>query len=435
MSNRLRKGQLLVGFGFWLVVVSFPKAADLDAPPIRYATAKDNNPISRLQESLNKGKTPLVFDQGWGYLPSLLKALDVPVSSQMLVFSKTSLQRNRISPNTPRGLYFNDEIYLGFCHSGEVLEVSVADPQLGTAFYTLEQVKQKIPRFQRQTDSCLICHGSSATQGFPGHLARSVYPDREGQPLFALGSHRVEHSTPLEKRWGGWFVSGTTPGRFHLGNMTLPQSTKNPPDANPRGTNLTDLSKLCDTSEYLSPHSDLVALLVFEHQAEVHNRITRAALETNIALHQQREFDTILQRKTEGYTEGTFRRIDSACESLVEYLFFCQEAPLGGKVKGTSTFAADFSAKGPKDQKGRSLRDFDLCERIFKYPLSYMAQSRSFEELPGEVKEMAISKITEILKKGAKVDKYAHLTPNLRAEICTILSQSSPVWKLRLEAK
>ena len=435
MSVRTRTSQFLLGLGFLLLFGSFPKAADLDAPPILYATAKDNNPISKLQESLKSGKTQLRFDPGWGYLPSLLKALEVTVSSQMLVFSKTSLQRNRISPNTPRGLYFNDEIYLGFCHSGEVLEVSVADPQLGTAFYTLEQVKQKTPRFQRQTDSCLICHGSSATQGFPGHLARSVYSDREGQPLFSLGSHQVEHSTPLEKRWGGWFVTGTTPGRFHLGNMTLPQGTKNSPEANPIGSNITDLSRLCDTTEYLTPHSDLVALLVFEHQTEVHNRITRAALETNIALYQQREFDTILKRKTDGYTEGTFRRIDSASESLVEYLFFCNEAPLGGKVMGTSPFAAEFSAKGPKDQKGRSLRDFDLCERIFKYPLSYMVMSRSFEELPGEVKEMTITKITEILKNGSKEEKYARLTPNHRAAICGILTQTSSAWKARLGPK
>ena len=147
MSVRTRTSQFLLGLGFLLLFPSFPKAADLDASPILYATAKDNNPISKLQESLKSGKTQLRFDPGWGYLPSLLKALEVPVSSQMLVFSKTSLQRNRISPNTPRGLYFNDEIYLGFCHSGEVLEVSVADPQLGTAFYTLEQVKQKTPRF------------------------------------------------------------------------------------------------------------------------------------------------------------------------------------------------------------------------------------------------------------------------------------------------
>lgn len=436
MANRNTQKTLLVALGslFLLGGNGTVRAADMDAPPISYATAKDNNPISRLQESLNGGKTKLAFEKDWGYLPAVLKALDVPVSSQMLVFSKTSLQRNKISPNTPRALYFNDEVYIGFCQSGEVVEVSVADPQLGTAFYTLEQIKQRNPKFQRQTDSCLICHGSSATQGFPGHLARSVYPDREGQPLFSLGSHRVEHSTPLAKRWGGWFVSGTTPGRHHLGNMTLPQNTRNPPDENPKGSNLTDISKLCDTTEYLAPHSDLVALLVFEHQAEVHNRITRASLETRIALHQQEEFDRILKRKTEGFSESTARRIDSACESLVEYLFFCGEAPLGGKVAGTSPFVSEFSAKGPKDSQGRSLRNFDLNERMFKYPLSYLVLTPGFENLPKEAKYSATKKIVEILKKGSAEEKYAHLTPERRAVLCEILSQTSPYWKAKLES-
>ena len=408
-------------------------AADLDAPPIRYAITKENNSVSRLQESLQSGKNKFAFEKEWGYLPAVLKALEVPVSSQMLVFSKTSLQRNKISPYKPRALYFNDDVYIGFCQSGEVVEVSVADPQLGTAYYTLEQIKQKIPRFQRQTDSCLICHGSSATQGFPGHLARSVYPDREGQPLFSLGSHRVEHSTPLAKRWGGWYVSGTTPGRHHLGNMTLPQNRRTPPDENPKGSNLTDLSKFFETTEYLTPHSDLVALLVFEHQTEAHNRIARAALETRIALHQQEEFDRILKRRTEGFSESTARRIDSACESLVDYLFFCGEASLGGKVTGTSHFATEFSAKGPKDSQGRSLRDFDLNQRMFKYPLSYLVLTKSFEGLPKESKDASTKKIVEILKKGSSEEKYAHLTPERRAVLREILSQTSPYWKAKLE--
>jgi len=435
MANRNRRISRLIALAslFLFRDIGTLIAADLESPPISYATAKENNSISGLQEAIQSGKSKLAFEKKWGYLPGVLKALDVPISSQMLVFSKTSLQRNKISPTTPRALYFNDEVYIGFCQSGDVLEVSVADPQLGTAFYILEQIKQKTPRFQRQTDSCLICHGSSVTQGFPGHLARSVYPDREGQPLFSLGSHRVEHSTPLAKRWGGWFVSGTTPGRHHLGNMTLPQNTRNPPEENPKGSNLTDLSKLCETTEYLAPHSDLVALLVFEHQAEAHNRITRAALETRIALHQQEEFDRILKRTTEGFSESTARRIDSACESLVEYLFFCGEAPLGGKVTGTSPFASEFSARGAKDSHGRSLRDFDLNERMFKYPLSYLVLTKSFEGLPKEAKDAATKKIVEILKKGSPEEKYAHLTPERRAAIREILTQTSPNWKAKLE--
>ncbi|MFM8931621.1 MAG: hypothetical protein ACKOS8_07065, partial [Gemmataceae bacterium] len=318
------------------LVCGFSRAADLDAAPIHYATAPENNAVARLQRALDTGKAKLAFDKDKGYLPAVLRALEVPVSSQVLVFSKTSLQRNRIAPKTPRAIYFNDEMYVGYCQSGEMMELSIADPSLGTVYYTLEQQADEPPRFRRQTEACLICHGSSATQGFPGHLVRSVYPDSEGQPIFSLGTSRVDQSTPLTKRWGGWYVTGSNPGREHLGNLILPKNTRYQPTSNPHGTGCNDLGPFFETGEYPSKHSDLVALLVLEHQAEVHNRLTRVALETRVALHQQEEFDRILGRQEPGPSESTARRIDSACESLVGHLFFAEEAPLGGKVSGTS---------------------------------------------------------------------------------------------------
>lgn len=411
------------------------RGADLDSPPLQYATAPDNNPVQRLQVALDKGEKKLAFDPDKGYLPAILKALDVPTSSQVLVFSKTSLQRNRIAPKTPRALYFNDEVYVGYCQSGEVMEFSASDPGLGTVFYTLEQQGEEVPRFKRHTEACLICHGSSATQGFPGHLARSVYPDSEGQPIFSLGTSRVEHSTPLTKRWGGWYVTGSNPGRQHLGNMILPKTTRHQPNDNPHGTDCKDLQAFFETNDYLTPHSDLVALLVFEHQAEIQNRLTRLALETRLAMHQQEEFDRILGRTEKGLSESTARRIDSACESLVEYLFFVEEAPLGGKVSGTTTFAADFQARGPKDAKNRSLRDFDLKDRIFTYPLSYMVLSKTFEQLPQVARDQAIAKIKKVLASGNPDKKYDHLTSEVRAQITEVLAGSSPLWKDRLAHK
>lgn len=407
-------------------------AGDLDGAPIHYATAPENNAVARLQMELDTGKTKLAYDKDKGYLPAILKALDVPVSSQVLVFSKTSLQRNRIAPKTPRALYFNDAVYVGYCQSGEVMEFSVADPSLGTVFYTLEQQGEEAPRFKRQTEACLICHGSSATQGFPGHLVRSVYPDQEGQPIFSLGTSRVDHSTPLTKRWGGWYVTGSNSGREHLGNMILPKNTRHQPTSNPHGTECNDLSSFFETGEYLSKHSDLVALLVLEHQAEVHNRLTRVALETRQAVHQQEEFDRILGRKEKGLSESTARRIDSACESLVEHLFFAEEAPLGGKVSGTSGFAADFQAKGARDGQGRSLRDFDLTDRMFRYPLSYLVLSQAFEQLPAVARERAVARVRQILQEGSVDRKYAHLTPETRRRIAEVLAGSSPLWKDRL---
>jgi hypothetical protein len=124
------------------------KAEDFDRPPINYSSSKPENIITQLQKRVDSGEVKLLFTDDHGYLPSVLKELKVPVSSQMLVFSKTSLQRDRISPRTPRALYFNDDVYIGFCRLGEVMEVSVADPTLGTIFYSLQQEPASKPKFQ-----------------------------------------------------------------------------------------------------------------------------------------------------------------------------------------------------------------------------------------------------------------------------------------------
>ena len=157
-----------------------------------------------------------------GYLRSLLKGLEVPESSQVLVFSKTSFQRERISPETPRALYFSDDVMVGFCDRGRVMEISAADEVIGTAFYTIDQTPGGRPVIQRQTETCLLCHSSSANLGFPGHLVRSVFVDSQGIPLLASGSHRTDHTSPLAERWGGWYVTGTSGRQKHMGNLICP---------------------------------------------------------------------------------------------------------------------------------------------------------------------------------------------------------------------
>ena len=166
------------------------RAVDLDRPPINYDTATPDDAIAALLKKMRSGKTTLKHEDGHGYLPSLLKNLDIPQSSQVFVFSRTSLQRSRIAPKTPRAIYFNDEVTVGFCLRGDVLEIAAADPKLGTTFYTIDQDPAKKAAITRQTDRCLLCHGSSSNQGFPGHLVRSVSPDRTGEPVFTRGTKR-----------------------------------------------------------------------------------------------------------------------------------------------------------------------------------------------------------------------------------------------------
>ena len=328
-------------------------ADEFDDEPINYSRTTPVNVISRLQGRIDAGEVRLVREGEQGYLKSLLRELDVPVSSQMLVFSKTSLQRNRIAPQTPRAIYFNDETYVGYCQHGDVLELSAADPQLGTVFYTLNQDPAALPKFVRQTDECLICHGSAITRGVPGHLVRSVYTDRDGFPILSMGSHRIDQSVSVEHRWGGWYVTGTHGRQTHLGNLIVAKAQQRETIDNLDGQNLTSLATRFKSSSYLSPHSDLVALMVLEHQVEGHNLLTRASFQTRQALYSEARLNRELGEPAGHRWESTSSRIKNGCEALVKYLLFCEEAPLNAKFTGTAPFAAEFTERGPRDSQNR----------------------------------------------------------------------------------
>src|SRR6516164_9070403 len=370
---------------------------DIDAEPINYAKAPVDNAVSRLEQRLATGKATLTYEPNFGYLRSLLRELNVPQSSQMLVFSKTSLQRHRIGPTRPRAVYFGDDVYVGFCQRGDVVEVTAIDPGLGAVFYTLDQKSPDKPRFTRQTDTCTICHGSSANQGLPGNLVRSVYPDADGLPILSAGSHRIDHASPLEQRWGGWYVTGTSGKQKHLGNLTLQGNPDPDRIDNSKGTNVTDLGGRCNTSAYLTPHSDIVALMVLEHQAEMHNLIGRANLLTRMALYEEASINKALGRPADYRSETTTSRIKSAGEPLVKYMLMSGETRLTERVRGTSGFAEDFSKRGPRDKQGRSLHDLDLQHRLFVYPCSYLIYGQAFDALPTPMKDYVYGRLWEVL--------------------------------------
>jgi len=348
----LRSGYSAIALLAVLATRGQARTADIDAEPIHYSTAQPDNPVEQLRETLRSGQAKLEFDADHGYLQSLLRALKVPESSQTLVFSKTSLQRHRIGPKTPRALYFNDEIYIGFCLRGDVIEVSAADPHLGTVFYTLDQ-HPGAPKFTRQTDSCLICHGSSPTQGFPGHLVRSLQADSDGMPILAAGSYRTDHASPFRERWGGWYVTGTSGHQLHMGNLIVRDKRGSAEPELAAGSNVTDLSDRFTVGLYPTPHSDIVALMVLEHQTEGHNRITRANYQTRIALRDAAELNRALGKPANHQWDSTAGRIRSACDPLVKYLLMSGETTLTEAVRGTSTFARDFAGHGPRDRHGR----------------------------------------------------------------------------------
>jgi hypothetical protein len=402
------------------------QAMDLDRPPINYSSADPHNAAEQLNERLESGKAKLTYEEGTGYLRSLLRQLNVPVSSQMLVFSKTSLQRQRINPRTPRALYFADDVYVGFCQKGDLIEVTAVDPQLGSVFYSLSQKKRANPRLQRQGDNCLICHASSFNQGFPGHLARSVFADGMGLPVLSSGGYRIDHASPLRQRWGGWYVTGTSGKQTHLGNLIVRGNPRPEEIDNSANVNVTSLDRYVKTAPYLSRHSDIVALMVMEHQTAMHNRLTRANFLTRQALQEEADFNKALGRPANYRSDSTVRRIHNAGEPVVQYLLFCDEARLTDAIKGTSGFTEEFVKRGPRDRKGRSLRDFDLETRLFVHPCSYVIYSDALDALPAPVKDYVWRRLWDVLSGKDRSKEFAHLSAADRQAIVEILRDTKP---------
>ena len=404
-----------------LSLPAFCSGDEFEREPILYSQGTPDNGISRLQQRLDSGNLTLHHDGEKSYLPSVLKELGVPVESQMFVFSKTSLQLRCISPRTPRAIYFNDDVYVGFCQAGDVLEISAVDARLGTVFYTLDQQEKPKPRFERRTDNCLVCHSSSRTEGVPGHLARSLYVDMSGQPLLSAGSRMVDHTTPIEHRWGGWYVTGMHGTQKHLGNLIIRGRDVEEPVDNSAGHNVQELKGRFNTDRYLSPHSDIVALMVLEHQALVHNRIVKANFDTRQALDYNEMMNRTLENPEGTMLESTTRRIRSTGDRLVEALLMVDEAKLTEPIKGTSGFTEQFATAGPHDPRGRSLRDPDLNTRLFKYPCSYLIYSEAFEGLPVESRDYIWQRIYDILTGADQSEKFTHLSPDDRQAILEIL--------------
>lgn len=418
-----------------LITVSFAATAsvvrgqrsDFERPPIDYHAAPVHDPVAQLSQAMQAGQRQLEYEERGGYLRSLLEALQVPVSSQTLVFSKTSLQLRRISPGRPRALYFNDDVYVGWCQQGEVIELAATDPQQGAIFYTLDQQPTAQPTLVRDRGQCLTCHASSRTQDVPGYLMRSVFADSSGHPLLGSGTYVTDDTSPFQQRWGGWYVTGTHGSMRHMGNQTAKggaSALRGSDDAEldlDAGANRESLDGILRTDAYLAPGSDIVALMVLQHQTQMHNAITAANFETRQALHQTREMNRILERDEDYLSESAVRRIDAAAEQVVRRLLLVDEYPLTDRVKGSSSFADDFQSTGPFDAQGRSLRQLDLKSRLFRYPCSYLIYSAAFDGLPDEVRQRIMVRMREILEGRDSSEAYAHLSGADRRAILEIL--------------
>jgi len=349
-----------------------------DHPAIQYASRTPTDRISALARRVAAGDAQLTFDRDNGYLGSVLMALENPIESQVVVFSQTSVRADLIGPRNPRALFFNDRVAVGWVRGADTLELAAHDPQQGTIFYTLEQRQAARPRFTRET-SCLLCHLSRDTQNVPGLLTITTQSIPQDKYSYASG-FVSDHRTPISERWGGWFVTGRA-GSFHLGNTEVPQSLRSGTGAAARPRVLDSLQGLFDLRGFPSAHSDAAALMVLEHQTQMTNLLTRVGWEARIAEHERHGPDVT----------------EEAVRELVDYLLFVDEAPLPEPVKGSSGFAAAFSARGPRDANGRSLRELDLHVRLMRYPCSYMIYSEAFDRLPESAKSAVYRQMWRVL--------------------------------------
>jgi len=392
--------------------------------PISYRSENLSDPVAKLQSQLNRGEVKLDYEEGHGYLASVLRALRVPVSSQTLVFSKTSFQYPKISPETPRALYYNDDVYVGQVHNGKSLEFVSFDPMQGAIFYVLDEHQVNHPRFERSELDCVQCHVAPPTRNVPGVMLRSVFTSPSGTQAPKTAAFITGQESPLNERWGGWYVTSKLGSTAHMGNAILPDGAT--PDKIAAGTNLPDLTSKLDTKAYLTKYSDIVAHLVLAHQTQMHNLITQTNYQTRLALYADET-----RNKAAGLPAGTIsdavrKQFERPAEQLVRYILFTNEAPLTEPVAGTSGFAEEFAARGPRDSRGRSLRDFDLRTRIFRYPCSYLIYSEAFDAIPAPAKDYIYRRMFEILSGREQAPDFAVLSDKDRRSILEILVATKP---------
>jgi hypothetical protein len=395
----------LLAINVAIALAQRPGAFDqsLNHPAIQYRTADTHTVVDALNQKLADKSAALAFDPQTGYLKSVLDLLSIPVESQVLVYSQTSLQARHIRMDNPRAIYFNDVASVAYIRGAGLLEIVAQDAAMGSIFYTVRQEPVATATFGRD-QQCLSCHVSWDTLAVAGQTILSTFP-RKTDADYANG-FAVDHYRPIEDRWGGWYVTGKRVPARHAGNLPLfmAQRPVTPPPAR------VSLEGQVDMSGYLTPYSDVVSLMVLDHQAHLVNLFTRATWESRVG------------------GPASESRVAESVDAIVDYMLFVDEAPItDGPIVGSSGFAEKFTATGPRDAQGRSLRDLDLKTRLQKYPLSYMIYSPSFQALPPQVKDLVVGKINRVLA-GAETDKkFAHLTPAVRQAIAEILKATLPL--------
>ncbi len=408
---------------------------EYEEAPHHYFSAPLHDRCTALDAALQSGRFPIDPSNPKALLRRILAELAVPEASQVLVFSKTSVQKDRITPSNPRAVYFSDDTYVGWVPGG-LIEFAGLDPHLGPVFYSLntDRPDRATPRLDR-SENCMNCHGGSMTNNVPGVMIRSVFPDKDGTPLLQAGTSLIDHSSPIESRWGGWYVTGNHGAARHMGNAIASQLNGNVSLDKEPGANLASLDHLFKTSSHLRPDSDIVALMTLEHQVAMQSRLTEAAYDLRSAITRQKALRRELaEPETDDFVGSTKIVAESHTEKIMRCLLFCEEAPLpDGGIDGHHDFQSSFRANRKPSPDGKSLKDFNLLTRLFKYRCSYLIYSQQWDALPARFRAMLYARLFQILSSPTSPQPYSHLSTSERADILAILratkSDLPPSWK------
>ncbi|TLD69912.1 hypothetical protein FEM03_14350 [Phragmitibacter flavus] len=424
---------------FLLTILFNALALNLSAQVSTYQPwAHSNDAVAKLWQRISQGQVTLDSSSEKAFLRSLLAALEVPIESQTLVFSKTSLQNNLIHPQRPRALYFNDHLYIGWVQGG-VIEIIAIDPGQEPQFYSLDiPVNSRQPPNLAPSEQCFSCHETTRTQRVKGLLVRSVFTADSGQPLLRHGSFLTTPDSPISERWGGWYVTGKHGSELHMGNVTASENPAGDSVHLPRnkGANLESIAHLFDTDPYLTTTSDIVALMVLEHQCAIQNLFTAATRFTLEALERQRAMQDAFGDPISDEPQGSaLSLIQHHAQSIVKSLLFADEHPLPeGGIEGNPAFQDAFRKNRKETSDGRSLKDFQLHTRLFKHRCSYMIHSESFLALPPALKQAIYQQLESALDPTPS-EGGMHLSASEREHLRNILTETHPeiakAWKIQ----
>ncbi len=409
---------------------------DQEYPVIAYSGPATHNRVWRLKQQLESGQLALAWEPKWGYLRSLLQALQINIDSQILVFSRTSLQTSFINDRTPRAIYFNDDTYVAWVQGSPLLEFTAIDAEAGVVFFGVDNRREAAVQFEREGGRCLTCHDTYSMMGggVPRILVMSSPVDDPVDTRTYTSASDVDDRTPIAQRWGGWYVTGHAGKQTHFGNMPLREERGGEQLRRLLSTraNRQTLEGYFDTTAYFTDKSDIAALLVLEHQSFVQNLITRANFKVRTVMSREGH-DTVGVPRTwaeMGSHDQSLVRV--MIEPLVRAMFFADAVTPVDRIESSSGFAARFAKAAPLDSKGRSLRELDLNKRLFRYPLSYLVYSEHFDALPPYVLDYIDSRIAEVLQGRDTTGLSARIDPADRAAIIQILMDTRPRLASRL---